>query len=106
MSENVHLQSGIEGLVWPAVHVGRAAELMALQRQFDESQWWSPEQVRAAQFRQVSVLLDHAAKMVPFHRIRLHEAGFRPGKPLTEEVWQQVPVLTTTAWLTPSHQVN
>ena len=34
------LRSMIEPVVWPAMYGGRAAELMSLQRQFDETQYW------------------------------------------------------------------
>jgi phenylacetate-CoA ligase len=39
-------------------------------------------------------LLGHVAMHVPYYRDCLQEAGFRPDRPLSEEVWQQIPVLT------------
>ena len=88
------LKSSVENLIWPVVQGGRAAELMALQRQFDASQWWAPEQLQQMQFKQLSALADHAYKQVPYYQDRLRKAGFRPGKPIDEDIWGRLPVLT------------
>lgn len=88
------LKSVVDGLDWPALQSGRAAELMALQRQFDASQWWTPEKLREAQFEQLTVLAKHAYRNVPFYQDRLRKAGFKPDKQLNEEIWSRVPILT------------
>jgi phenylacetate-CoA ligase len=81
-------------LAWPAVLTGEGAALMALQQQFGESQWWAPEKLRAAQFRQLGLLVAHAAATVPFYAERLRAVGITPDLPLTEELWARIPVLT------------
>ena len=88
------LKSSVEHLVWPVVQSGRAAQLIALQRQLDASQWWSPEQLRDMQMRQLTALAEHAYKNVPFYQPRLQKAGFRPGMPMDAEIWGKIPVLT------------
>ena len=70
-----------------------AAELMALQRQLDASQWWPVAKMRAAQFRQLRSLIAHAAKYVPFYARRLRAAGIDPER-FTEEDWERLPVLS------------
>jgi len=90
----MQLRSSIDAMAWPAVVTGQAAELMALQRQFDASQWWPAEQLRAQQFRQLRLLLAHAAAQVPFHAGRLRAAGVDPAADITEESWSRIPILT------------
>lgn len=54
-----------------------------------------PPAVRAsAQRRQLHSLLSHAMTHVPFYRERLRDAGFRADRPLTEDIWQSIPLLT------------
>lgn len=88
------LRSHVEELVWPAIQSGRAAEIMSLQRQFDQSQFWSPEQIKSAQFSQLAKLVEHSLRTVPAYAARLRSAGITAGKPLTEALWQRIPVLT------------
>ncbi len=73
---------------------GMAAQLFALQRQFDETQFWDPARLRANQFRQLQVLIRHAARNVPFYKNHLHQAGINPDAGLTGDAWQGLPVLT------------
>ena len=81
-------------MTWPALNVGLGAELMAVQRQYDASQWWPLETLLAEQFRQLRHLVAHAAAHIPFHRERLHAAGIDPAQPITPESWARLPVLT------------
>lgn len=90
----MQLRSSFKPLAWPAVVTGLAAEVMALQRQLDASQWWTPEKLRAHQYRQLRLLLTHAAKQVWFHGKRLREAGIKPDMELNDEVWSRIPILT------------
>ena len=87
------LRSGIPGIAFPALQGGMAAQLMALQLQFDASQWWPPERMRQAQFTQLAVLLRHAAT-IPFHAARLRAARIDPARPLTLDAWHRLPPLT------------
>jgi phenylacetate-CoA ligase len=54
-----------------------------------------PPAVReVAQRARLHSLLVHAASHVPFYAERLHSADFRPDRPLTEEIWRRLPVIT------------
>lgn len=84
------------GVRWPAIPAGPFLQAMALQVQFEQSQWWSPERLLAHQLLQLQSLIEHAFKTVPFYRDRLGSvAGLPPGK-LTLEGLRQVPLLTRT----------
>jgi len=86
------LSSNIEGVTWPCVHVGHAATLMALQHQFEQSQWLPNEQILENQFKQLTLLANHAAT-IPFHAKNLKEAGFVKGQPMTLDIWNRLPTL-------------
>ncbi len=85
--------SNIEGLVWPGVPERYGGMLLSLAYQLEQSQWWSAEEIRRHQFRQLEMLLRHAAKSVPFFRQRFALLGFDPNETLTETNWQRLPSL-------------
>ena len=88
------LPSAHASVVWPALPAPEAALTAALLQQLEQSQWWTPEELRGEQLRQAGALLDHAYRHVPFYRERLAQAGHLPGKAPTPEVWARIPVLS------------
>ncbi len=84
----------IDGIAWPAVPSGAASVVFGLLDQFGQSQWWPPDLIRSFQSRQLAVLLDHAARHIPFYASRLAEAGYRAGEGISAELWRRIPVLT------------
>ncbi len=81
------------GIHWPAVPSAQDALVLALLYQLEQSQWLPPDTLHRLQFRQLGLLLDHAAATVPFYADRLGEAaGLAPGD-LTWEHWRQIPIL-------------
>ena len=89
----MRLKSSVPEICFPAIMSGQAAMLMALQRQYDESQWWSEGELLEAQFTQLTLLAEHALKSVPFHAERLLGAGYIPGQPMTPEIWKRLPIM-------------
>ena len=79
---------------WPAIPDGEAAVVLALQYQFERSEYWPPARIRAMQFVQLHRLAAHAFRTMPFWRARLAQAGFDPAVALTEEVWVRLVVLS------------
>jgi phenylacetate-coenzyme A ligase PaaK-like adenylate-forming protein len=63
-------------------------------QQLGSTQWLDPDTLLELQFRQLGRLLGHAYDRIPFYRQRLDDAGFRPGKPLTAEIWRAIPTLS------------
>jgi phenylacetate-CoA ligase len=88
------LRSAVPEVAWPAVPDAKSAHLLALLYQLEQTQWWPAEELQAAQFRQLALLLAHAAATVPFYRERL--AGIDLREPLRAEVWQRIPILERT----------
>jgi phenylacetate-CoA ligase len=87
-------RSGLVRNVWPAIAPSLPSRLLALQFQFEQSQWWPAEVIQARQFEQLGLLLDHARHTVPFYGSRLSAAGIAASTPLTPELWSRLPILT------------
>ena len=86
-------ESSVQGIVWPAISDQSGSILLTLLFQLEQSQWWPPERLRAAQFGQASILLRHAFECVPFYGKRLGAADYSPDTPLDEESWLKLPLL-------------
>jgi len=84
------------GIYWPAIPTFVDATVLALQHQFEQSQWWPAETLLQHQLRQLEPLLAHTARTVPFYRGRLDAiAGLRRGE-LTMDAWRRLPVIRRT----------
>jgi phenylacetate-CoA ligase len=81
----VRLRSTVPGIEWPSLPDPRTAMLLALQWQLDDSEWWTPDELAAAQAAQRAAVLAHAATTVPFYD------GLDPHD------WSRVPILTRDA---------
>lgn len=93
-AETLRYQSVLGQIAWPAPLSQRASNRLALLFQLEQSQWWSPEALQAAQFEQLRQLLPHAARHVPHYAQTLRD--FATAEAVTPERWSQVPVLTRT----------
>jgi phenylacetate-CoA ligase len=82
------------GMTWPALPAPDGSLLLSIQFQLEATQWWAPERLRRAQFRQLALLLDHAYETVPFYRERLGAAGFRAGSGIDDASFAALPRLT------------
>ena len=63
--------SGIEGILWPPFVTNSFTAELALQVQFEISQWWRADRVLSHQLAQLHTVMVHAAKTTPFYRDRL-----------------------------------
>ena len=88
-----HLSS-ISNIVWPALPPPAAPNLLPMQFQLEQSQWWTADQLLAQQFRQLHALLMHAWESIPFYRERLKVARFNPRIAVTPETFSQIPLLS------------
>jgi hypothetical protein len=88
------VQSTIRGSVWPAIPGPFVSQLLAMQYQFEASQWLTPDEILRRQTRQLGRLLAHAFDTVPYYRARLEEAGLGPDRVRAAEQWLRIPLLT------------
>ena len=86
-------KSAFSGLAWPPVPDLRGLILTSLLVQYEQSQWWSPERLEAAQFAQLELLLAHSYQVLPYYKERLDAAGYRPKQELTWDIWSKIPIL-------------
>lgn len=75
--------------------LGRNGELAQLryQREFERSQFFSPDELRALQTERLQQLLRHAYAQCPFYRQRFNDRGLTPGDIRTLEDLRALPVL-------------
>ncbi len=89
-------RSHLAGIGWPDIVRLHDAQVLALQFQFEQTQWWPDSRLLAHQMAQIQNLVGHAAGTVPFYRDRLAPVrDLAPGK-LTLEAYRQVPLLRRT----------
>lgn len=74
-------RSCVPGISWPALPNLVTANVLALQWQLEQSQWWNPEILAQHQAKQLTLLLAHAQATVPHYR------GIDPMN------WKSVPIL-------------
>lgn len=86
------LVGALAGTDWPAVTQDTGAQLLAMQFQMDRTQWWSRDQLAAAQDRQLELLVRHAITHVPFYRQHWASIGLDPSR-LAGVDFSQLPLL-------------
>lgn len=62
--------SALDGVVWPAMPDARGAQMLALQYQFGQGQWWPAERLQELQILQFAQVFRHAMATVPYYRKR------------------------------------
>jgi phenylacetate-CoA ligase len=86
-------KSALTSILWPAVPNRNDALLLAVARQLDESQWWTPEALLFQQLRQIERVLGHALSTVPYYKQRLGFLAGRKAGTLTLEDFRKIPIL-------------
>ena len=66
---------------------------LAIQYQLETSQWWSPEQLAAQQYKQLTRLIHHASKHSAFYRKRFQDSGINKHTRITAESIAKIPIL-------------
>jgi phenylacetate-CoA ligase len=90
----ISVNSVVPGIAWPAIPSSAASAMLAMQFQLSQSQWLTPDELRRNQFQQLHALLSHAQSTVPFYRDRLEAAGFDVKRPVTQELFESLPLLS------------
>ena len=85
--------SSVKGIEWPAIPSPRGRIILSLLHQLEQSEWWSAEEIRASQFKQLRRVLTFAVKNVPFYRQRFKECGIEGFTKFSPEEWKDFPRL-------------
>lgn len=91
---------GHVGMAWPSMPQGEALKLAHLVAQLNQTQWLSPEAIRAAQFAQLQQVVAFCDQLLPVYGPRLRAAGHVQGQAMDEATWRRVPVLTRAEFQT------
>lgn len=87
--------SSLPGLAWPGLATQHGSHLLTLLYQLEQSQWWSPQQLRRHQFSQLAPLVQHAFNTVPYYRKHRQAWGIDANWKLTPESFTaSLPILT------------
>lgn len=78
-------------MLWPGLPSNGVT--LAMQYQLEQSQWWSAGQLEQHQLKQLSLLLRHAYRQIPFWRERLEGAGYGPEERPTSQWLSTLPLL-------------
>ena len=88
-------RSSVKGISWPAILPPPASALLALQFQFEQTQWWSAADILQQQFHQIGPLLTHAAETVPFYQMHFKAAWYDPIRDEAgPEIWSRLPFMS------------
>ena len=71
----------------------KAARVQDLLKRFEASQWRDPEDIAAAQFKQLSQVVSHAKRTIPHYAKTLGHVGSTDAKSLQSGRWLDLPVL-------------
>ena len=66
--------SSLAGIGFPAIPSARGQTMLALQFQFERTQWLDPQQILGHQFEQLRALIEYARTQVPYYRDHLRRA--------------------------------
>ena len=82
------------GLLFPLQERLKGHSTVTVRREMEQTQWWSPEQLKALQVRRLKALLVDAAENVPYYSQLLAKRGVQPAAIDSLDVLQQLPRLT------------
>lgn len=94
---SLSIRPTLSGVVFPPLPRADMAHFFNLYQQLEQTQWLTSEQLCKLQFVQLSSLVKHARKTVPYYHTLLDEAGVDPSRTLDPETWSSVPILTRRA---------
>ena len=90
----LNVLSAARGAVWPAIPTERAAQVLSVLFQLEQSQWLSPDELRQYQACQLVALCQHAYRTVPYYRARFNDVGVAPAAVHSIQEWMKLPLLT------------
>ena len=81
-------------ILYPIIEAFLGTRMLKYLRTLEETQWWSPSQLRELQEEKLRALIKHAYKNVPYYRRIFEERGLTDKDIQTTEDLQKLPVLT------------
>jgi phenylacetate-CoA ligase len=92
-SQITRLKRAVPGSFWPGIVPPPAAAALAMQYQLERSQWLSWQELQRLQLQQLTPLVRHAARSVPYYATTLGDLLPADREPLSEEQFHALPIL-------------
>ena len=83
----------VSGLVFPLHERLKRHDTVAVRRQLEQTQWWSPDRLAQLQLQRLRSLLQHAQQHVPYYRELFARTGFEPAAVTSLADLQRLPFL-------------
>lgn len=83
----------VSGLVFPLHERLKHHDTVAVRRQLEQTQWWSPDRLAQLQLQRLRGLLQHAQQHVPYYRDLFARMGFEPAAVTSVADLQRLPLL-------------
>lgn len=87
-------------LLFPLQEACKRHPSLRLRKRMEQSQWWSPQQLRELQLQRLRALLQHAHAHVPYYAHLFARLGFDPNQVDSLDDLRRLPVLTKDAMRT------
>ncbi len=84
----------VSGLIFPIHERLKHHSTVAVRKQLEESQWWSPDRLAALQLERLRQLLTRAQSHVPYYRDLFDRLGFNASSIASLDDLQRLPFLT------------
>ncbi len=83
----------VSGLVFPLHERLKHHDTVAVRKQLEQTQWWSPDRLAQLQLQRLRSLLQQAAQHVPYYRDLFARTGFEPAAVTSLADLQRLPLL-------------
>ena len=83
----------VSGLVFPLHERLKHHDTVAVRKQLEQTQWWSPDRLAQLQLQRLRSLLQHAQQHVPYYRELFARTGFEPAAVTSLADLQRLPFL-------------
>ncbi len=83
-----------KNVIFPLVELSRGTGILKTLKFLEDSQWWTPDQIRDFQERRLRELIQDSYTNVPYYRSTFDKLGLKPEDINSPEDLQKLPVLT------------
>jgi phenylacetate-CoA ligase len=83
-----------KSVVFPLAEFSQGTHILKTLKFLEDSQWWTPDEIRAFQESRLRELIRHSYRNVPYYRSTFDRLGLKPEDINSVEDLQKLPVLT------------
>jgi phenylacetate-CoA ligase len=83
-----------KNVIFPLVELSRGTHVLASLKTLEDSQWWTPDEIRDFQEARLRELIQHSYTNVPYYRSTFDKLGLKPKDVNSPNDLQKLPVLS------------